>query len=121
MYLLRGKREVTSLLGVLENYEREHGKFANLSNTTEIRNKLYDVIPLLEKEIDTAERYEEWLEGGIEKVYVVFGKRISDKGKITKYRWIKAFKSHKRAEEYKEELGKPKEYTKYEVQEVPIG
>jgi transcriptional regulator NrdR family protein len=118
LYLLRGKREILSMLSTLENYERENGRFANLRNVLDIKNDINDIIPKIEMEIQNAKRFEVWLEDDVQEGYAVFGKRVSPMEKVTRYRYIKAFKSYKRANEYKEELKLGKEFTEYVIDKI---
>lgn len=119
-FLIRKKREVLDTVTTIENYEREHKKFANFENTIKIKEYATKLVAFLEDEIGTAMRYEQWLDDGIEKVFVIFGKRISPKGNITKYRWIKAFKSKRKAENFKDTLKKDTQYTEFELKEVEL-
>ncbi len=59
-YLERDKREIHAIKEDLEMYRRELGKFAGFHSQSAI-NVCHRLIMLLEEEIRTAKKYEEWL------------------------------------------------------------
>ena len=108
-YLFRSK-------AIVENYERENGRFANTANTTDIKTAIDKIIPVVEREIDVAKKYEYWVEGTNKPVYLLRRVRWSSHGNVVESKITNVFKTWKRADAYRLSLPQEKR-VEYHIEE----
>jgi len=103
----------------LEWYLRENGRFANYENVSEIIANLDASIPRMEREGKTAKRYEDWIDGRNQYVYVVYKIRKGSDNKLLRKIALKTLATYDKAVAYKSEIRKEDKYI-YDIEEMPI-